>query len=171
MDRIALTPDVPACSDVAMKKPTFILTGLLCLAAATSYAADPQMGTWKLNEAKSKITPGTAKNTTVVYSGAMMGKVKVTVDGTDGSGKPAHNVWTGRFDGQDYAVKGDETTDTRAYTKVDDRTLSIVNKKGGKVITTGRVVVSPDGKNRTLNVSGTTAKGKKFKSIAVYDKA
>ena len=27
------------------------------------------MGTWQLNEAKSKLAPGFAKNTTVVYSG------------------------------------------------------------------------------------------------------
>jgi hypothetical protein len=154
-----------------MKPKALALTVGLILAAGASYAADPLMGTWHLNEAKSKITPGTAKNTTVVYGGGMMGKVKITVDGTDGSGKPAHNVWSGKFDGKDYAVTGDPTADTRSYSKVNDRTLEIINKKDGKVVSKGRAVVTPDGKRRTLNVTGTTEKGKKFKNTAVYDKA
>lgn len=153
-----------------MKSKILMLTMGLIFAAGVSYAADPEMGTWKLNEAKSKITRGTAKNKTVVYSGARMGKVKVTVDGTDGNGKPAHNVWTGKFDGKDYPVTGDPSSDTRSYTKVNDRTLEITNKKGGKVVSNGRAVVTTDGKSRTLNVSGTTEKGKKFKNVAVYDK-
>ena len=41
--------------------------------------------------------------------------------------------------------------------------------QNGKVTTTGRVVVSADGKSRTVIVSGTDTKGKKFKSVAVYD--
>jgi len=41
------------------------------------------MGTWKLNEAKSKIGAGSPKNSTVVYEAAG-DSVKVTVDGTDG---------------------------------------------------------------------------------------
>jgi hypothetical protein len=47
------------------------------------------MGTWKLNEAKSKFTPGTGENTTVVYE-AGGDSVKVTVDGVDADGKPTH---------------------------------------------------------------------------------
>jgi hypothetical protein len=99
-----------------------------------------------------------------------LGKVTVTVDGTDGKGKPAHNEWTGRFDGKDYAVTGDPTSDTRAYTKVDDHTLSMTFKKGGKVVGTGRVVVAADGKSRTVTTNGTNSKGMKFKNVAVYDK-
>jgi hypothetical protein len=128
------------------------------------------MGTWKLNEAKSKITPGTAKNTMVVYKDAMGGKVKVTVDGIDANGKPAHNEWTGKFDGKDYAVTGDPTLDMRAYKKVDDRTMDLTIKKGGKVVGTGRVAVAADGKSRTVTINGTNSKGKKFTNTAVYDK-
>jgi hypothetical protein len=139
------------------------------LAGAVCLAADPQMGTWKLNEAKSKITPGTLKFTTVT-SKSMPGNIKVTWDGIDADGKPVHSEWTGNFDGKDYPVTGDPISDTRSYTKVDDRTLNLTVKKDGKVIDTGRIVVSADGKSRTVTVSGTTPKGKKFKNIAVYDK-
>lgn len=153
-----------------MKTKTSFLTLALCLAAVTACFADsPQMGTWKLNETKSKLAPGTGKNTTVVYESHLF-ETKVTVDGIDAKGKPTHNEWTGRFDGKDHAVAGDPTSDTRAYTKVDDRTMTMVVKKGGKVVATGRIVVSADGKSRAVTTMGTTPKGKKFKNTAVYDK-
>ena len=154
-----------------MKTKTLLLTLVLCFAAGTiCFAASPQIGTWKLNEAKSKITPGTAKNTMVVYQDATGGKVKITTDGIDGNGKPTHAEWTGNFDGKDYPVTGDPTSDMRSYTKVDDRTLDFSVKKGGKVTVTGRVSVAADGKSRTVTTSGTSAKGKKFRNTSVYDK-
>ena len=142
----------------------------LFLAAGVLNAANPEMGTWKLNEGKSKIASGTVKNTTVVYSRTMMGKVKVTTDGVNAKGKREHTEWTGKFDGKDYALSGDPMSDMRAYTKVNDRTLELTSKKDGKVTGTGRVVISADGKSRTVTVNGTTPKGKKYKSVAVYDK-
>jgi hypothetical protein len=139
------------------------------LGSAVCMAADPQMGTWKLNEAKSKITPGTLKNTHVVYS-SMLGQVKIKADGIDANGKPSHTEWSGKFDGKDYPVTGDPNSDGRSYTKVNERTLTTTNKKNGKVTVTGQIVVSPDGKTRTVTLTGTTPKGKKFKNVAVYDK-
>ena len=143
---------------------------LLCLTAfSLSFAQSPQMGTWKLNEAKSHIPAGMMKNTTVVYS-QDGDKMKVVTDGTQADGSPLHTEWTGMFDGKDYPLTGDPTADTRSYMKVDDRTLTLQNKKGGKEVTQGRVVVSPDGKTRTLTVSGMNAAGKKMSSTAMYDK-
>jgi hypothetical protein len=153
-----------------MKTRTILLTLLLCfVGAAVCLADDPQVGTWKLNEAKSKIGAGSPKLTTVVYEVAG-DSVKVTVDGTDGDGKPLHNEWTGKYDGKDYAVTADPSTDTRSYTKVDDHTLAFTNKKGDKVTISGRGVVSADGKTRTVTITGTDSKGKKFTSTAVYEK-
>ena len=137
--------------------------------AALCFAADPHMGTWKLNEAKSNVTRGTLKYNTVTVEN-MFGKLKVSADGVDADGKAVHSEWTGNFDGKDYPVTGDPIGDTRSYTKVDDRTLNFTDKKGGKIIDAGRLVVSADGKTRTATVSGTTPKGKKFKNIGVYDK-
>src|SRR5438046_1566955 len=97
-----------------MKKP-ILLTILLCFAGVViCFAADPQLGTWKLNEAKSKFGAGSPKFTTVIYE-ASGDSVKITVDGTDGDGKPVHTEWTGKYDGKDYAVTGDPNTDTRSY--------------------------------------------------------
>ena len=153
-----------------MKAKTMVLTLALCFfAAAVCFAADLQTGTWKLNEAKSKLVPAVAKNNTVVVAAAG-DDIKVTVDGTDNDGKPVHNEWTGKFDGKDYPVTGDPASDTRAYKQINDRTLDLTVKKGGKVTVTGRIVVSADGKTRTVTTSGTDPQGKKFKNVAVYDK-
>jgi hypothetical protein len=154
-----------------MKARMTVFTLALCLlATAVGFAKDsPHMGTWKLNEAKSKFAPGAGKNHTVVYEAAG-DDIKVTVDGTDAAGQPTHNEWTGKFDGKFYPVTGDATSDERSYKVVNSRTLLLTGKKGGKVSLTGRIVVSANGKTRTVTTSGTDAQGKKFKNVAVYDK-
>src|SRR5271165_1364371 len=108
-----------------MKTKTTILTLVVCFfAAGMAFASDLNMGTWKLNEAKSKIAAGAPKNTTVVYEAAG-DSVKVTVDGVNGEGKPTHNEWTGKFDGKDYPLTGDPSSDARAITQIDDHTLEL----------------------------------------------
>jgi hypothetical protein len=88
-----------------MRAKALVLTLVLSfVGVAVCLAADDAfMGTWKLNEAKSKISLGTLRTTTVVYEAAG-DNVKVTTDGTDGDGKPTHSEWTGKFDGKDYPV-------------------------------------------------------------------
>jgi hypothetical protein len=153
-----------------MKTITIALSLVLCfVGVGVCFADDANMGTWKLNEAKSKLGPGAPKNNTVVYEAAR-DNVKVTIDGTDKDGNPTRTEWTGKFDGKDYPVTGDPTSDARSYTKIDDRTLGFNVKKGGKVITSGRIVISADGKSRTVTASGTDPSGKKFHTTSVYDK-
>jgi hypothetical protein len=153
-----------------MKTRIAVVTmALSFIAAGACFAANPHMGTWKLNEARSKITPGTLKNTHVVYS-SMLGQMKVKSDGIGAEGKPVHIEWSGKFDGKDYPVSGDPNSDNRSYTKVNDRTLTTTAKKNGKVTVTGQIVVSADGKSRTVTLTGTTPNGKKFKNVAVYDR-
>src|SRR5262245_19306629 len=136
-----------------MKTRTTGVTLAICFfGAVLCFADDPQMGTWKLNEAKSKFAPGVPKNHTVVYETAG-DNVKITVDGTDKDGKSTHNEWTGKFDGKDYPVTGDPTSDMRSYTKVGNRVLKMEVKKDGKVTVTGRIVVSPDSKTRMVTAT------------------
>ena len=154
-----------------MKTKALGLTLAFCfLGTAMCFAADPHMGTWKLNESKSKITPGTTKFTTVTFK-SMLGNIKVTSDGTDGSGRPIHVEWSGEFDGKDYPVTGSPDSDARSYMKLNDHTLQLTAKKNGKIVATGRTMVSADGKSRTGTVTGTNPKGKKFRNTAVYEKA
>ncbi|MGB9285379.1 MAG: hypothetical protein WCB59_15310 [Candidatus Sulfotelmatobacter sp.] len=154
-----------------MKARIIVLTLALCfIGTGVCFAQNPSfMGTWKLNEAKSKLAPGAAKNNTVVYE-PEGDNVKVTIDGTDGAGNPTHNEWTGKFDGNDYPVTGDPNSDTRSLERRSVHKIGFTAKKGKKVTTTGTIILSNDGKSRTVISSGTDAQGNKFKSTAVYDK-
>jgi hypothetical protein len=154
-----------------MKTRIAVLTVALSFAAAAaSFAANPHIGTWKLNEAKSKLVPGMGKNTTVTYA-EQKDKIKITVDGVDKDGKPTHSVWVGKFDGKAYPVKGNLAYNSVAYRVVNDRTNDITAMKDGKIGWTGQITVAADGKSRTVTINGTDANGKKFKGKAVYDKA
>jgi len=152
-----------------MRVRTLVSTlSLLVLGTAIGIAASPQIGSWKLNEAKSKFS-GVAKNTLVVYTEAG-DSVKVAIDGIDAAGKAFHSEWTGKFDGKDYAVTGDAATDMRSYSVVNANTLAFTSKKGGKVLLSGEIVVAADGKSRTVKASGTNAQGESVTQMAVYDK-
>jgi hypothetical protein len=156
-----------------MKARMTVLTIALCLVAgATCFASEAgtaNMGTWKLDEANSTFAPGATKNHTVVYE-SVDEMVKVTVDGTSADGKAVHSVWTGKFDGKFYPVTGDPTSDERSYKKIDDRTMHLTTKKGGKMVATGRIVVSADGKSRSVSTTAATSMGTTMKNTAVYNK-
>jgi len=145
------------------------LTVLLTATAATS-AANPLMGTWKLNEGKSKFAPGATKNTTVTYTPAKGDMIKCTVDGVDKDGKPIHWTWVGKFDGKPYQIKGSPSFDTLTYKPVKDRTNKTTARKAGKVVMTGTITVAKDGKSRVVTLTGTDANGQKFTNTTYYDK-
>jgi hypothetical protein len=153
-------------------KPTAIaLALLLCVVSAPACFANnnANIGTWKLNESQSKLSPGAPKDHTVAYE-AVDDSVKVTMDGVDKDGRLTHTEWTGKFDGKDNPVIGDPNSDARSYTRIDDRTLGFNIRKADYDIASGRIVVSADGKRCIVTASGKNSKGKKFSSVAVYDK-
>jgi hypothetical protein len=162
-----------------MKTKTAALVLALGFAGSVAcLAKEAILGTWKLNEADSRWSPGAPKNQTVVYKAAR-GDIKVTVDGTDADGKPIHSEWSGKFDGKDYPVTGDPASDTRAYKRMDNASncdklnfcsVEFTGKKDGKVTMTGYIVVSPDGRSRTATVSGTDPNGNTIDTTATYDK-
>ena len=137
---------------------------------ALSLAADvdlsPNLGTWKLNEAKSQFSAGATKNQTVVYASAG-DMVKVTTDGTDKDGKPVHTEWTGKFDGKDYPVTGSPEYDSRSYIPAGKHSMSMTIKKAGKVVVTGKITIALDGKSRTVTTTGAEPS---MNNTAVYDK-
>ena len=161
-----------------MKTRLIMFALALLLAATTAGTAQAQgndalaanMGTWKLNEAKSHIAKGGPKNHTVTYEKAGdLDTVKVIVDGTDASGNSTHSEWTGKVNGVYYAVTGDPASDVRMYNQVNKRTLSITGKKDGKVVMTGTIAVAPNGMRRTVTTRVMNG-GKWSTTSAVYDK-
>jgi hypothetical protein len=153
-----------------MRVRTIILTLGACLVSLTlGFAEDLNIGTRKLNEAKSKLSPGVGRNNLVVVQAAG-DDMKVTIDGVDAQGKPTHVEWTGKFEGKDYPLPGDANWDSRSYKEVDDHATDVASKKGGKATTTGRIVISADGRARTVTVYATDAMGKKIHINPVYEK-
>ena len=148
---------------------TLLTLVMLFVGLTICSAQNPSLGTWKLNEAKSKIPAGSPKNSTVTYE-ATGDSIKGTIDGVDGQGKPTHSEWTGKFDGKDYPVSGDPTSDTRAIKQIDDHHYQLTVKKTGKVTLTGKAVIAADGKSRTVTVSGMDSMGMKTEAVSVYDK-
>src|SRR5437870_1897205 len=153
-----------------MKAKLILLTLVaFFLSAVVCSAQSPHMGTWKLNEAKSHFSKGATKNNTVVYEAAG-DQTKVTVDGTAADGSAVHSEWTGKFNGRYYAVTGSPTSDMRSYSRANSRTLRFREKKGGKVVLTGTITVSRNGKMRTVRTTGKNAQGKWMTNTGVYDK-
>jgi hypothetical protein len=154
-----------------MNRPTTLVAlAVLLTANAAAFAANPLMGTWKLNEAKSKFAPGATRNTMVTYSPAKGDMVKCTVDGVDKDGKSVHWVWVGKFDGKPYPIKGTPAFDMLTYKPVDNRTNNTVATKAGKVVVKGLLTVAKDGKSRLVKLTGTDGNGQKFTDMTYYDK-
>jgi len=150
---------------------TMLVTAALWFtAAALASAANPHIGSWKLNESKSKFAPGGPKNHTVTYTEAEGGMINVTVDGTDADGKAVHWTVQCKFDGKPYKVEGNPSVDTITYKKVNDHTNNFTGMKDGKTVVTGTITVSKDGKSRVVTTTGTGPDGKKVTDKAYYDK-
>ncbi len=147
-----------------------VAVALSFVGATACFAANAHVGTWKVNEGKSKFAPGMGKTNTVMYA-EKKDELEVTVDGMDKDGKPTHGVWMGKADGKMYKVKGNLAWDAMSYKMVNDHTYDLNATKAGKAAWNGRSTVAKDGKSRTLNMSGTGADGKKFTAKVVYDKA
>jgi len=133
-------------------------------------AADNQVGTWKLNVAKSKYSPGPALKDATLTIEAQADGLKLTNHVTDAEGKTVHMELSPKYDGKDYPMTGNPDADMISMKKIDDNTIETVSKKGGKSMYTVRSVVSKDGKTRTSTYKGTNAKGQKVNNTLVYDK-
>lgn len=147
---------------------TAVAVTLWILGTAVGLAESPHMGTWKLDEAKSEIPKGMAKNTTVIYT-QEGDKVKITTEGTN-DGKALKTTWVGKFDGKPYAIEGSPLYDHIAYTKKDERTNELKTTKDGKVVGTGTIAVAADGKSRVVTVTSPGEEGKKMTAKSVYNK-
>ena len=150
-------------------KAAIFALALLFAGVTVASAQDANLGTWKLNEAKSHFGKGATKNHTVVYETAG-DDIKVIVDGNAADGSATHNEWTGKFDGRYYAVTGDATSDMRMYRRINKRTLAIRARKEGKTSLTGTITLSRNGKMRTVSTSSRNSAGRWIHNTAVYDK-
>jgi hypothetical protein len=137
------------------------------------WAADPFVGTWKLNVAKSKFDPpSSALKSDLVKIAAQVNGLKYTFDRVDLEGKAIHIEYAAKFDGKDYPVTitGDKSVSTTSLRRIDANTIESVNKINGKETERNRVVIVKDGKSSTVTTKVKNEKGQEFTTITIYEK-
>jgi hypothetical protein len=140
-------------------------------AAMLTAQADPAIGTWKFNPAKSKYDPGPApKSNMVVVTAAGEGRLKISAKGEGADGTPLGLDYTVAQDRKDVPVKGSAAYDTLSSSRIDPNTTQQTRKKAGKVVQTATVAISSDGKTLTVTTTGTDERGRKINTVAVFDK-
>ena len=134
---------------------------------------DSSIGTWKLNVAKSKYSPGPPTKSQMRTVEAQGAGVKVSVEGVAADGSRVAYSYTTNYDGKDSPYTGVGTpsgADTVAITRIDANTVTYTGNKAGKVVQTGKAVVSKDGKVMTFTTKGTNAQGQPTNNVTVYEK-
>lgn len=120
-------------------------------AAAMSHA-DPILGTWELNIAKSKYESGPPpKSHTRTY--VQVGdEIKATARTVEADGKVSTVTWSfnASYDGKERPMTGADDGDSIAIKRVDANTFAATQKKAGKVTVIATRLMSADGKTMTL---------------------
>jgi hypothetical protein len=139
--------------------------------AAQAQAADPIVGTWKLDVAKSTYKPGPApKSTTIVVKPAGKG-IEVAIDAVNADGSPLKWGFTTVRDGKEEAkIMGNPMFDTVTASRESTTAGTNLYKKGGKLVMTTKVAIAADGKTMTVTSTGTDAKGQAVTNVAHYTK-
>jgi hypothetical protein len=138
---------------------------------AVAIAADNNVGTWQLNLAKSNYSPGPApKNQTLKIEAWGDDGVRYAADGVGADGKPTHSEFEAKYDGKNYPFKGNPDADRLSYKRIDANTLEATTTLKGKNATAIKVVVSADGKTRTVTQTGTNAQGQALHVTSVYER-
>lgn len=149
---------------------TLLAGAILAIGTGTALAADPVIGTWKLNPAKSTFTPGPApQSQTRTYAESPQGIV-LTIKTTLADGKDSTQTLTFKEDGKPYSVTGNPDFDHVSVTRVDASTAHSTQLKGGETVGTGVRTVSKDGKTLTFAQKGVHAAGGKYDNVSVYDR-
>jgi len=145
------------------------LAAMLAFTTVAS-AADPVVGTWQLNLAKSRFSPGPApKADTRSYTESADG-ITMTWKSVAADGREINLKSTFRIDGKDYPLTGSPNFDTLTLKQVDSHTVHSTQKKGGKVVGETKRTVSKDGKELTLASKGTGTDGVAYDTVMVYDR-
>jgi hypothetical protein len=145
----------------------------VCLAAMLAFttvaiAANPVVGTWQLDLAKSKFSPGPAPKTdTRTYTESADG-LTMTSKSVAADGKEINVKSTFKTDGKDYPVTGSPNFDTLTLKQVDSHTVHSIQKEGGTVVGETTRTVSKDGKELTLASKGTGPGGVAYDNVMVY---
>jgi hypothetical protein len=156
-----------------MKCLTHIVILALLTIAPTSLLlaqSDPRLGTWSLDVAKSKYTPGPPPAKEVRTYSLMGHNMSVNVESTDVHGNRVVLNYVATEDGKDDPLNGLSAGNGISMHRIDARTFEADTKKDGKVIGTTMGEISQDRKTMTLTFKTTSPDGQPITNIAVYEK-
>ena len=149
---------------------TFGVILVTAVAVFSAQGANPRIGTWHLNVARSTYSPGPAPKSQVLTIEAAEAGEKVTSESVFATGAKTVSVYTANYDGKPYPITGSETADTVTLKRVDANTSERTDSKGGKAVQTLIRVVSKDGKTMTVTIKGTNAQGQVVNNVVVFEK-
>ena len=141
---------------------------------AGSLLAQEQMGTWKLNYAKSKLPPGmsTAKESIIVFRESDPNTIEATSTDIQKDGSVVTAKWTTPKSGgiQSYQQGGPEKGTTIHAVVVDPSTIYNVYMQNGKQVFLMKVTYGKDFKTFTGTAKVTDPQGKTFDGMWIFEK-
>ena len=137
----------------------------------TLWAADPTVGSWTLNVAKSRFLSGPAfRAETRTYVEQTDG-VKVSIRTTEATGKVVTTEYLAAYDGQVHPVSGaGGPADAVALKKVNEYVAESILLHAGREVATTRRVVSSDLKTMTITYKGLDPRGQQVDYTLVYER-
>jgi hypothetical protein len=160
---------------IVKRRIALMLTGVVGLAIVVLPQAgftqsDPFVGTWLLNLARSKFSPGPPPGSGTVDIQAEGQNLKVTFTGTGTDGNPINTVTILVFDEVVHPAPGHPNFDARADMRVDANTVITSRIKAGKLVQTQTDTISLDSRTLTITTIGIDRNGRPTTSIVIAEK-
>ena len=138
--------------------------------AFTMRAADPVLGTWHLNVAKSRYDPGPpSKSITRTYR-LEKGEIRAIVVTVYKNGNSDTVYYPADYDGKEHPVSGAPDRDGIVMKRINEYTAESLLTHAGKTIGTSRRTVSADGLTMTITFRGVAVNGDEVNNTAYYEK-
>ncbi len=147
------------------------LLALVPILTTALWAADPSLGTWKLNLGRSAFHPGPGfQSETRTYENQKDG-VKVTIRTVNARGKLVTSVYLTTPDGEQHAVSGSGgPADSVGLKRINEFTAESTLMHAGKEIAKTTRVVSEDGRSMTITYRGLDPEGNDVNYTLVFDR-
>jgi hypothetical protein len=143
---------------------------LLLLSPGLVFAADPMVGTWKLNVGKSTFSPGPPPQGMRITYAEDGDWVVGKSERVDENGKTVARTNKYKMDGKEYPFEGPYGRGMITVKKSGDRETTTTHKYPSGHILTQKAVLSADGKTRTVTTTGKNEKGQTVNAKTVYEK-
>jgi hypothetical protein len=154
-----------------MKALALAALALVAIPSSAS-AADPFVGTYTLNAAKSASSGGQVPPELTLTISEEQGNLLIATSGKTATGAQisADVLVLPKSGGAVKAPAGTSTYDSTVVTRTNDNTIDVVALQGGKEKTRVKFALSPDGKTLTRSFTSTNAQGRPVTGSSVLER-